>query len=151
MAKQSAGLLMYREGEEGLEILLAHPGGPYWWNRDAGAWTIPKGTIEPGEDPLDTAQREFQEETGFQPRMPFLPLAPVRQRSGKIVHAWAFEGDCNPDQLRSNTFAMVWPRGSGQLQEFPEVDRVEWFSVEEARRKINPAQMAYIEELRDKL
>jgi predicted NUDIX family NTP pyrophosphohydrolase len=142
---------MYRLVDGELQVLLAHPGGPFWEFKDTGAWTIPKGLIEPDEDPLDTARREFKEETGFEPHGPFFPLMPVQQRSGKIVHAWAFEGDCDPAALRSNTFHIEWPRGSGRLREFPEVDRVQWCRVEDARLKMNRAQVAFVAELGRKL
>lgn len=147
MPKVSAGLLMYRLRAAELQVLLAHPGGPYWGRRDEGAWSIPKGELEPGEEPLAAAQREFEEETGVIPGGPFLELPIVKQKAGKIVHAWAFEGDCDPARIRSNTFTMEFPPGSGRIAEFPEIDRAEFFSVEEARRKINPAQVPLIEAL----
>lgn len=147
MARVSAGLLMFRRRGGALEVLLAHPGGPAWSHKDLGAWTIPKGEIDEGEDPLATARREFEEETGIRPEGTVLPLGSIRQKSGKIVHAWAFEGDADPAAIRSNSFRMQWPPGSGQWQTFPEVDRVEWFSPDEARRRINPAQAALIDAL----
>ena len=151
MPRASAGLLMFRRRAGTIEVLLAHPGGPLWANKDAEAWTIPKGEIAEGEDPLTAARREFEEETGIQPEGVFYPLGSVRQKSGKIVHAWAFEGDADPDVLRSNSFQMQWPPGSGQLRSFPEVDRVQWFSLDEARRRINPAQAGLIDALESTL
>ncbi len=137
----SAGLLMYRFRNAEMEVLLAHPGGPFWRNKDAGAWTIPKGRIKRGEDFLAAAQREFEEETGIKPQPPFLELPPVRQKSGKLVYAWAFAGDCDPQAIRSNTFEMEWPPKSGRLIQVPEIDRAEFFAVSAARSRINPAQM----------
>lgn len=147
MAKRSAGLLMYRVRDDVMEVLLVHPGGPFWRNKDQGAWSIPKGEIDDEESVLDAALREFEEETGLRPEGPFVALTPVKQKSGKVVHAWAFEGDCDPERIRSNTFAMEWPRGSGRLREVPEIDRAAFFSLDEARTKINPGQAPLIDEL----
>jgi predicted NUDIX family NTP pyrophosphohydrolase len=141
MAKESAGLLMFRRAKEGLEFLLVHPGGPFWSNKDKGAWSIPKGELREGEQALAAAQREFKEETGLDPVGPFLELKPIRQKNGKTVRAWAFEGDCDPSQLTSGTFSLEWPPRSGRVCEFPEVDRAEFFRAEEATEKINPAQL----------
>jgi predicted NUDIX family NTP pyrophosphohydrolase len=145
--KTSAGLLMFRESGDGLELFLVHPGGPFFRQRDDGAWTIPKGLIEPGEAPLDAARREFFEETGFESSGPYLPLTPVKQKGGKTVLAWAFRGDCDPYKVRANTFSLEWPRGSGRFQEFPEIDYAAFFSVADARRKLNPAQVAFVDDL----
>lgn len=143
----SAGLLLYRRGSDGLEVFLAHPGGPFWRQRDAGAWTIPKGVVNEGEELLAAAQREFQEETGIVPRAPFLPLGSVRQRSGKQVHAWAWEGDAEPDRVTSNESRTEWPRGSGRWIVYPEVDRCAWFDTETARVKLNAAQAELVDRL----
>ena len=148
MSKVSAGVLMYRVRDGELEFLLAHPGGPFWADRDAGAWTIPKGEVQPGEEPFAAARREFEEEVGFKPAGNFLELAPIVQKSGKIVHAWALEGDCDPSRIRSNLFKMEWPIHSGKFQDCPEVDRAGFFRIEEARKKINPAQIPLLEEVR---
>ncbi len=145
--KISAGLLLFRRGRAGLELFLAHPGGPFWSRKDAGAWTIPKGLIEPGEDPLDAARREFEEETGIAPQGPFLPLGSIRQKAGKEIHAWAWEGDADPDRVTSNLARTEWPRGSGRWLTFPEVDRCGWFGPEAAREKINSAQAELISRL----
>lgn len=150
MPKRSAGLLMYRRSGGTLEVLLVHPGGPFWMKKDAGAWSIPKGEYEAGEEPLAAAAREFQEETGLVARGPYTPLTPIRQQGGKVVEAWAFEGDCDAESLKSTTFSLEWPRGSGRRQEFPEVDRAGWFGLDEARRKILPAQAALLDELASK-
>jgi predicted NUDIX family NTP pyrophosphohydrolase len=123
------------------------PAGRIWKNKDDGAWMIPKGEIEPDEDPLAAAKREFREETGFEPAGPFIPLTAVTHKSGKVVHAWAFEGDCDPGKLRSNTFTMEWPPKSGKHQQFPEIDRASFFSIDEARRKILPDERPLIDEL----
>ncbi len=147
MPKTSAGLLLYRRAPAGLEVLLVHPGGPFWQAKDLGAWSIPKGEIGPDEDPLAAARREFQEETGFEASGPAAALGQLRQPGGKVVHAWALEGDADPGALRSNTFSMEWPRGSGRLQAFPEVDRAEWFGLAEARRRILPGQAAFLDAL----
>jgi len=147
MPRVSAGLLMFRRKGDALQVLLAHPGGPLWAKRDLGAWTIPKGEGAPDEDLLATARREFEEETGFRPQGPFHPLGSVKQRAGKVVHAWAFEGDVDPAALRSNTFSMEWPPRSGQWQDFPEVDRAAFFDVAEARRRVNPAQAELLDAL----
>lgn len=147
MAKSSvvsAGLLLFRRRSGALELFLAHPGGPFWARRDDAAWTIPKGLIHRGEDPLDAAQREFQEETGIVPTGPFLPLGSIRQKAGKTVYAWAWEGDADPDQIVSNTMRTEWPRNSGRWIEFPEVDRCTWFEPATARQKINAAQAELI-------
>lgn len=138
--KQSAGILVYRTGARGLEVLIAHPGGPIFRKRDEGAWTIPKGEIEPGEEPLAAALRELAEETGYVLEGPYLPLGTVKQKSGKIVHAWACPGDVDPTALKSTRFDMQWPPRSGRIQSFPEVDRVQYFEPEAARVKLNPAQ-----------
>jgi predicted NUDIX family NTP pyrophosphohydrolase len=143
----SAGLLLFRRASTGLEVFLAHPGGPFWSRRDAGAWTLPKGLVEPEEDPLAAACREFEEETGIAPVAPFLPLGEVRQKGGKVVHAWAWEGDADPATVRSNTLRTEWPRGSGRWLTFPEVDRCAWYGPGEAREKINPAQAELLERL----
>jgi predicted NUDIX family NTP pyrophosphohydrolase len=145
--KISAGLLLFRRGSAGLELFLAHPGGPFWSHKDAGAWTIPKGAIEPGEEPLAAALREFEEETGVRPEGPFLPLGSIRQKAGKEIHAWAWEGDADPDRITSNTVRTEWPRGSGRWLTFPEVDRCGWFDPKMAREKINPAQAELIARL----
>jgi predicted NUDIX family NTP pyrophosphohydrolase len=145
--KESAGLLLFRRCDGEVEVLLAHPGGPFWEQRDAGAWTIPKGGIDPGEEPLHAALREFSEETGFAPRPPFLSLGAVTQLGGKIVHAWAFEGDCDPSRLQSATTHTEWPPRSGQRIEVPEIDRVAFFSGVEARQAINVAQVAFLDRL----
>jgi predicted NUDIX family NTP pyrophosphohydrolase len=150
-ARRSAGILMYRRGAAGLEVLLVHPGGPFWKNRDLGAWTIPKGEHDDSEEALDAARREFAEETGFTASGDFVPLAPVRQKAGKLVRAWALEGDCDADAVRSNAFSMEWPPRSGRMAEFPEVDRAAWFPTEEARRRILPAQVPLIDELEARL
>lgn len=147
MPKISAGLLMYRNRGGALEFLLVHPGGPFWKNKDAGAWTIPKGEVGEGEESLVAAIREFEEELGFKPSGPFRELTPIKQKGGKIVQAWAFEGDCEPGQIKSNTFKMEWPPRSGKEAEFPEVDRAEFFNFENAKEKINPAQVLLLEEV----
>lgn len=148
MQKVSAGLLMYRIREGELEFLLAHPGGPFWKDRDVGAWTIPKGEIQPGEEPLTAAKREFEEEIGVKAQGDFIALKPITQKSGKIVHAWAFEGECDTACIHSNTFQMEWPPRSGKFQACPEVDRACFFPMMEAKRKINPAQVAFLEQLK---
>jgi len=137
---------MYRLQEGKLQVLLAHPGGPFFQNKDDGAWTIPKGEIEAGEDLLEAAKREFEEETGITPSGPFIELTPIKQKGGKIVHAWAFQGDCDTSAVVSNTFTMEWPPKSGRQMEFPEMDRAEFFDVAAARRKIKAAQMPLVEE-----
>lgn len=143
----SAGLLLFRRGPAGLELFLAHPGGPFWASRDEGAWTIPKGLVEEGEDALDAARREFEEETGLVPRGPFLPLGSIRQKAGKTVHAWAWEGDADPEAVRSNTMRTEWPRASGRWITFPEVDRCAWFDPATARAKVNAAQAELVDRL----
>lgn len=146
--KKSAGLLMYRRQDDGTaQVLLAHPGGPFWHGKDEGAWTIPKGEYEEPEEPLAAAQREFTEETGCAAAPPFVPLGEVAQKSGKRITAWAFAGNCDPAQLRCNTFEMEWPPRSGRRQSYPEVDRIAWFALYEARRKIIPAQRALLDRL----
>jgi predicted NUDIX family NTP pyrophosphohydrolase len=147
MPRTSAGLLMYRRAPHGLEVLLVHPGGPFWKGKDEGAWSIPKGEVQEGEELIDTARREFEEELGIKPVGTLLPLKPVRQKAGKVVHAWAFEGDCDPAMCRSNTFRVQWPPRSGKWVEYPEVDDVKFFATAEAVRKINPAQAEFIVEL----
>lgn len=150
-SKLSAGLLMYRCVANRLEVLLAHPGGPFFQKKDAGVWTIPKGEILEEEDALAAAQREFQEETGIEPCGPFVPLSTIQQKGGKRVHAWAFEGACDPSKIVSNTFQIEWPPKSGELVEFPEIDRAEFFGFDEAKLKINPAQASLIDELQSQL
>ena len=147
MPKASAGLLMYRTRNGVLEVLIAHPGGLFWRNKDDGVWTIPKGEIDPGEDPLLAAQREFTEETGLAPTGPFIPLGNIKQKSGKIVQAWAFAGDCDPATIKSNTFKLEWPPKSGKFQDFPEIDQAAFWPIKEARLKINPAQAPFLDAL----
>jgi predicted NUDIX family NTP pyrophosphohydrolase len=151
MSKISAGLLMYRRQSGPLEVLLVHLGGPFWKKKDAGAWFIPKGEINPGEDQLAAAKREFEEETGLSPAGTFLSLSQVKHKSGKTVVAWAFEGDCEPASLRSNSFEMEWPPHSGKKQEFPEIDRAAFFTVEAAREKMHPAEFPLLTRLSDLL
>ena len=147
----SAGLLMYRVREEHLEVLLAHPGGPYFVRKDDGVWSLPKGEVDPGEDLLDAARREFFEETGLAPHGPYLSLGAVKYRNHKVVHAWAFEDDCDPAGIVSNTFEMEWPRGSGRVIEVPEIDRAGWFGLDEGQQKILPAQRTFLFNLEAKL
>jgi predicted NUDIX family NTP pyrophosphohydrolase len=145
--KQSAGILLYKTENGLLKVLLAHPGGPFWAKKDEGAWSIPKGEFDENEDALTAARREFLEETGFEITGECRALKPVKQKSGKIVYAWAAEGDMDPTKITSNTFEMEWPPKSGKMKEFPEIDRVEWFTVEEALVKILPGQQAILLEL----
>ena len=143
---------MYRHSGDGsMQVLLAHPGGPFWRGKDEGAWTIPKGEYLPPEEALAAAQREFTEETGFAVTPPFLPLGEIVQKSGKRILAWAFSGDCDPAQLSSNTFEMEWPPRSGRKQDFPEIDRIEWLSLDDARRKIIAAQRPLLDRLEQAL
>ena len=154
-AKRSAGLLLVRASAEGLEVLLVHPGGPFFRNKDAGAWSIPKGLIEAAEEPLDTAKRELVEETGFTlPAGPYLSIGEIRQKGGKEVVAWAVRGEADPAALVSNTFEIQWPPRSGRMQSFPEVDRAGWFARPAAEEKMNPAQHPFLDRaaaLRDAL
>ncbi|GMV20464.1 MAG: NUDIX domain-containing protein [Vicinamibacterales bacterium] len=145
--RESAGLLMFRRTSGQLEVLLAHPGGPYWTARQDGAWSIPKGGRNPGESPLDAAVREFREETGFAACPPFHPLGRITQRSGKIVHAWAFEGDCDPAAATSITTTTEWPPRSGRFIEVPEVDEIAFFAVDRARTLINVRQAVLLDRL----
>jgi predicted NUDIX family NTP pyrophosphohydrolase len=151
MSKQSAGLLLYRRRPGKLEVFLVHPGGPFWAHKDAGAWSIPKGEHGPEEDPLAAARREFHEETCFSAAGPFLSLTPLKQKSGKLVQAFACEGEVDPGGLTSNTFPLEWPPHSGQMQEFPEVDRAAWFPLDEALEKIHPGQAGFLQELAQQL
>ena len=147
MPKTAAGLLLYRRGPSGVEVLLAHPGGPFWARKDLGAWTIPKGEIDPGEDPVSAARREFREEIGLDVIGPLEPLGQIKQPGGKVVRIWRAEGDFDPAQLASNTFEMEWPKGSGRMRTFPEVDRAAWFDLAEARRRILPGQAPFLDAL----
>jgi predicted NUDIX family NTP pyrophosphohydrolase len=151
-SRTSAGLLMFRRSNKTLEVLLVHPGGPLWAKKDDGAWSIPKGEAAPGEDLLTRAQIEFEEELGIRPQGDWIPLGSIKQKGGKTVHAWAFQGDL-PEafQLRCNTFEMEWPPRSGKTREFPEIDRAEFFPEEIARRKMNPAQVVLLDRLRASL
>ena len=149
MAKaKSAGLLMYRIKDEGLQVLAVHPGGPYWAKKDAGSWFVPKGEIEAGEDELSAAKREFQEETSISPAGPFVDLGEVAHKSGKRVRAWAFEGDCDPGTIVSNTFEMEWPPKLGKEQSFPEIDRAEFMNSARAQEKLHPVEYEFVERLR---
>jgi predicted NUDIX family NTP pyrophosphohydrolase len=147
MAKHSAGLLLYRRRQAVIEVFLVHPGGPFWAGKDEGAWSIPKGEYIPPEDPLAAARREFGEETGFTAAGEFIPLAPLRQPSGKIIAAWAVAGNCDAGASRSNSFTLEWPPRSGRRQDFPEVDRAAWFPLAVAREKISPGQAGFLDEL----
>ena len=146
MGKESAGLVVYRKKEGRLEFLLVHPGGPFWRNKDEGAWTIPKGELGEGEDPLTAAKREFEEELGIIVEGPFVELTPVKQKGGKLVRAWSAEKDCDVSQVSSNTFEMEWPPKSGRMSTFPEVDKADFFVMNEARRKVNPAQIPLLQQ-----
>jgi predicted NUDIX family NTP pyrophosphohydrolase len=151
-SRTSAGILLYRRRESGLELLLAHPGGPFFIKRDEGYWTIPKGEVDPDEELLAVARREFEEETGHPPpEVEPIPLGSIVQKGGKVVHAWAAEGDLDPAAAVSNTFEMQWPPGSGRSQSFPEIDRVEWFDPAEARRRIKATQIPLVDRLEESL
>jgi predicted NUDIX family NTP pyrophosphohydrolase len=149
MAKKiSAGILLYRIRDHALQVFLVHPGGPYWARKDEGAWSIPKGEVAEGTDPLATANIEFQEETGSPLQGQLIALEPLEQPSGKLVHAWAVEGDIDPASIRSNTFALEWPPRSGRTQKFPEVDRADWFDLATARRKLLAGQQGFLAQLK---
>jgi predicted NUDIX family NTP pyrophosphohydrolase len=145
MPKQSAGLLLFRRADSGWQVLLAHPGGPFWARKDEGAWSIPKGELAEDEDPLQGALREFAEETGQHVTGAFIALTPLRQPGGKLVYAWAVEADFDPAQLRSNTFSMEWPPRSGRQASFPEIDRAAWFGLDEARSRILIGQVGFLD------
>ncbi len=151
MPKQSAGILLYRKTQAEIQFLLVHPGGPFFKNKDAGAWSIPKGEFNDDEDALVAAKREFKEETGYSVDGDFIPLTPVKLKSGKTVQAWALEGDIDAANITSNTFEIEWPPKSGEMQAFPEVDRAGWFDYDEAIIKINTAQAGFVKELYDVL
>jgi predicted NUDIX family NTP pyrophosphohydrolase len=147
MPKRSAGLLIYRRRKSECEVFLVHPGGPFWSKKDSGAWSIPKGEYLDGEEPLEIARREFEEETGFVPQGSFIALGDLKQLGGKVITAWAFEGDCDPKKLKSNTFMMEWPPRSGHQIEVPEIDRGCWYSIEDARRRMLPGQRPFLDRL----
>jgi predicted NUDIX family NTP pyrophosphohydrolase len=151
MPKKSAGLLLFRKSSNGLEVFLVHPGGPFWVKKDEGSWSIPKGEFAGDEDPLAAARREFEEETGFVPCGEAVSLEPLKQPSGKIVFAWAMECDIDPEKLKSNTFSMEWPPKSGRDQEFPEVDRAGWFTLESAGKKILKGQEGFLNQLGNRI
>ena len=148
--KKSAGFLVFRRKDSGTEVFLVHPGGPFWQRKDEGAWSIPKGEFQ-DEPPLEAAVREFQEETGLSPSGNFLELSPIKQAGGKTVFAWALEWDCDPTTIKSNTFTMEWPKGSGVMREFAEVDRAGWFNLKEARKKLLKGQVTFLEQLQEML
>ena len=149
--RKSAGLLVFRKMNTAIEVFLVHPGGPFWKGKDLGAWSIPKGEFTDGEDPLAVAQREFKEETGQEISGDFIALKTIQQKGGKLVHAWAVEGDADADRIVSNTFRQEYPYKSGRWITIPEVDKAAWLGVDEARKKINPAQEAFLEELVQKI
>jgi len=149
--KKSAGILLYRFHTSGTEVLLVHPGGPYWAKKDLGAWSIPKGEFGAEENPLDAAKRELEEETGIKAEGNFIELTPVKQKSGKLVYAWALQNDIDPAAIKSNSFEMEWPPGSGKIRSFPEIDRAEWFTMNEAGNKIIDGQAPFIHELAAKI
>jgi len=152
MAQITAGILMYRFNSGNLQVLLVHPGGPFWEKKDLESWSIPKGLPDEGEEPIAAAIRELGEETGCTAPIRLVPLSPVMMKSGrKIIHAWAGEGDCDASEVKSNTFSIEWPPNSGTFREFPEVDRAAWFDVDEAKKKINKVQLRLIEELAEML
>jgi predicted NUDIX family NTP pyrophosphohydrolase len=147
IVKLSAGLLMFRRLNDEIQVFLVHPGGPFWKKKEEGAWSIPKGEYVESEEPLDAAKREFLDETGFKPGGEFIELGAIKQPSGKRITVWAFEGDCSPDEMRSHTFTMEWPPKSGQQQEFPEVDRANWFTLGDARKRILKGQIEFLDRL----
>lgn len=151
MPKKSAGILVYRKAGRSFEVLLVHPGGPYWANKDAGAWSIPKGEFDDNEDALSAAKREFEEETGIKISGVFIELTPVKLKSSKTVFAWAVEGDVDPLKIISNEFEMEWPPRSGKMRSFPEIDKAAWFSLVDAEIKINSQQIKMLEEMKSKL
>lgn len=151
MSKKSAGILLYRTSKKILEVFLVHPGGPFWKNKDAGAWSIPKGEFDDNEKPLDAAIREMQEETGISLKGDFIELTPIKQKSGKLVFAFAKNFDLDPSQIKSNEFEMEWPPKSGKKKMFPEIDRADWFDIKTAKEKINQAQAELIAELQKEL
>ena len=152
MPSMSAGLLLFRRTGEAIEVMLVHMGGPFWSRKDAGAWSLPKGEYGPGEDPLSAARREFAEELGRDPPAGEpIGLGAVKQRSGKLIHAWALEADFDAQHVRSNTFELEWPRGSGRIREFPEVDRAGWFTLQRAREKLASGQRPFLERLAERL
>ena len=151
MPRISAGLLPFRRRDGRLEVFLVHPGGPFWANKDEHAWSVAKGEVEPCEDLLDAANREFHEETGLTLVGPTTPLAPVRQPAGKLVHVWAIEADIDPSTIHSNSFPLEWPPRSGEVRQFPEVDRAAWFDLADARSKIHKGQVALLDEMNSKL
>jgi predicted NUDIX family NTP pyrophosphohydrolase len=150
--KQSAGLLIYRKSNSAIEVLIVHPGGPFWAKKDKAAWSLPKGEFEENEDTLTTAKREFKEELGHEPpEGEYIEIGSVKNKSGKVIHGWTVEGDVDVSMIKSNTFKMEWPPKSGQHQEFPEVDKAGWFSLEKAKEKLNPAQAEFIDRLAETL
>jgi predicted NUDIX family NTP pyrophosphohydrolase len=151
MINKSAGILLYRIKNKIMEVLLVHPGGPFWIKKDSGAWTIPKGELNENEDPFNAAIREMKEETGFILKGNFIELTPVKQKGGKLVCAWANEQDIDPSEIKSNEFEIEWPPKSGKKKSFPEIDKAAWFDIKTAKEKINPAQLPLIEELIVKL
>jgi predicted NUDIX family NTP pyrophosphohydrolase len=148
MPKKSAGVLVYRKTKEEYEVLLVHPGGPFWARKDLNSWSIPKGEFEDDEEPIDAAKREFEEETGFKIEGKFIELNPVKQPSGKLIYSWAVEGDIDASEVKSNLFKMEWPPRSGAFKEFPEIDRAEWFDFETAKQKVLSGQIPILENLK---
>jgi predicted NUDIX family NTP pyrophosphohydrolase len=151
MPQQSAGIVLYRIQNDRIEVFLVHPGGPYWSKKDDGAWSIPKGEFNESEEPLAAAKREFQEETGIKISGEFIQLNPIKQKAGKMVYAWAVEGDIDPAKVKSNSFEIEWPPRSGKMKSFPEIDKAAWFHVGDAQKKIIAAQSAFIKELESKI